>query len=167
MVWVPTTRQSSWFFFRLPAASSRSEWGIVAGVVAGITRIATRHRERMARIGMGLNRGGADGKPGTDPKCPLPRQTKDGVPRSGGPGGNSWGFDLGSGGPTKRRPTRGRNRLSFFQLRQISAPIACLSRPARHPYNDLDSAGEIAVLSSRLQRKFLAARCLSLFADTV
>jgi hypothetical protein len=35
---------------------------IVAGVVA-VTRIATRHRERMARIGMGLNPDGPEPLP--------------------------------------------------------------------------------------------------------
>jgi hypothetical protein len=35
---------------------------VVAGVVA-VTRIATRHRERMARIGMGLNPDGPEPTP--------------------------------------------------------------------------------------------------------
>jgi hypothetical protein len=42
---------------------------IVAGVVA-ITRIATRHRERMARIGMGLDPDAADGSLGMGSERP-------------------------------------------------------------------------------------------------
>jgi hypothetical protein len=52
---------------------------IVAGVVA-ITRIATRHRERMARIGMGLNPDGPEPMPSlAPPDTAIPTQP-----------GNSW-----------------------------------------------------------------------------
>jgi hypothetical protein len=53
---------------------------IVAGVVA-VTRIATRHRERMARIGMGLNPDGPEPATGlAPPNVAIP-------PTSG----NTWG----------------------------------------------------------------------------
>lgn len=44
---------------------------IMAGIVA-VTRIATRHRERMARIGMGLNPDGPERTPNSAPGIAAP-----------------------------------------------------------------------------------------------
>jgi hypothetical protein len=52
---------------------------IVAGVVS-VTRIATRHRERMARIGMGLNPDGPEPTSGLLPPNSIATTS-----------GNSWG----------------------------------------------------------------------------
>jgi hypothetical protein len=62
---------------------------IVAGAVA-ITRIATRHRERMARIGMGLDPDGPDGFVGrtaehSSPHAPAAGRDSLGASRSQGP----------------------------------------------------------------------------------
>ena len=142
---------------------------IVAGAVA-ITRIATRHRERMARIGMGFDPDAADpGLPAE--RFPLSKSTvaEAGMDRSRLAVPREVESDCASRIAERSRLTfegSVRPELAFWTPGE-RCRLSCLSSPPRHSYNDFGFGGRIFPCLPGETENFWPRECLSLSAETV